>query len=233
MVGGAWRRRRRHGFGLTRMPRFAANVSMMFAEHAPIARPAAAAQAGFSAIEIQFPYEMACGDFAHACRKTNVEVVLINFPAGDAAKGDRGLGALPGRREEFRAGVEIAKRYLAATGAKRVNLLAGIPGPGVTPADARDTLIENTRLAARAVADLGVTVCLEAINTRDVPGFFANLSALVIEVVDASGEKNAASPMPGSSMPTSTRSAHRLSPRAPTHRRFMARARRQCPTRRS
>lgn len=174
------------------MPRFAANVSMMFAEHAPIARPAAAAASGFRAIEIQFPYEMACGDFAHACRKANVEVVLINFPAGDAAKGDRGLGALPGRREEFRAGIESAKRYLAATGAKRINLLAGIPGPGVTPEDARATLIENTRLAARAVAELGVTVCLEAINTRDVPGFFANRSDQVIEIVEAAGEQNVA-----------------------------------------
>jgi hydroxypyruvate isomerase len=174
------------------MPRFAANLSMLFTEHAPIARPAAAAKAGFRAIEIQFPYEMAAGDFAHACRKAAVECVLINFPGGDFARGDRGLGALPGRRDEFRAGVETARRYLAATGTKRVNLLAGVPGPEVEPARARATLVENIRFAARAVADLGVTVCVEAINTRDVPGFFACGSDQVVGLVDEAGEKNAA-----------------------------------------
>ena len=174
------------------MPRFAANLSLMFTEQPPLARPAAAAQAGFRAIEVQFPYDMPCGDFAHACRKAGVEAVLINFPAGDAAKGDRGLGALPTRRDEFRAGIETAKRYLAATGAKRVNLLAGIPGPDIEPARARATLVENIRFAADAVADLGVTVCVEAINTRDVPGFFASGSDQVVALIDDSGARNAA-----------------------------------------
>lgn len=165
---------------------------MLFGELPLLWRPQAARAAGFEAIEVQFPYEMPLDDFAGAVDKAGLQVALINFPAGDATKGDRGLGALPARREEFRAGVELAKRYAARLGAKRINLLAGVPGPDVSDETARATLIDNLRFAAAAVADIGATVCLEAINTRDVPGFWLNDADPVIALIDESGVQNAA-----------------------------------------
>lgn len=170
------------------MPRFCANISMLFAELPLLERPGAARAAGFEAIEIQFPYEVPLDTFAAAVERAGVTIVLINFPAGDPQKGDRGLGALPGRVGEFRAGVETARRYAERLGVKRINLLAGVPGPS----GARETLLENMRYAARSVAELGITVCIEAINSRDVPGFYVNDPDQAIALLDEAGEPNLA-----------------------------------------
>ena len=174
------------------MPRFCANISMLFVERPLLERPAAARAAGFTTIEVQFPYVVPLDDFARAVEAAGVEVALINFPAGNAEKGDRGLGALPSRIAEFRAGVAEAKRYAARLGVKRFNLLAGVPGRDVPERGARATLIENLRFAAEAVRDIGATVCLEAINTRDVPGFFLNDPDQVVALIDEAGVRNAA-----------------------------------------
>ncbi len=174
------------------MPRFCANISMLFAELPLLERPAAARAAGFAAIEVQFPYVVPLEDFARAVENAGVEVALINFPAGDAQKGDRGLGALPSRVGEFRAGVAEGRRYAERLGCKRINLLAGVPGAGVDRDTARKTLAENLHYAAAAVAPLGVTVCLEAINTRDVPGFFLHDPDETVGVIDEAGAANAA-----------------------------------------
>jgi hydroxypyruvate isomerase len=174
------------------VPKFCANISMLFAERPMVERPAAARAAGFTAIEVQFPYTVQLDDFARAVKTAGVEVALINFPAGNAEKGDRGLGALPSRTAEFRAGVAEAKRYAQRLGVKRFNLLAGVPGRDVPERDARATLIENLRCAAEAVRDIGATVCLEAINTRDVPGFFLNDPDQVVALIDEAGVRNAA-----------------------------------------
>lgn len=172
------------------MPRFCANISMLFAERPLLDRPAAARAAGFEAIEIQFPYEMPLEDFASAVGRAGVSVALINFPAGDPTKGDRGLGALSARKAEFRASVDKARRYAERLGVKRVNLLAGIPDS--SDAAARDTLLDNMRFAAASLADLGITVCIEAINTRDVPGFYVHDPDQAIALIEESDIANVA-----------------------------------------
>ena len=170
------------------MPRFCANISMLFTELPMVERPAAARAAGFEAIEVQFPYEVPLDDFARAAEDAGVKVALINFPAGDFDKGDRGLGALPLRVAEFRAGVAEGRRYAERLGVDRFNLLAGIPGPERRPdKDARAALIDNLRFAAKAVASIGATVCLEAINTRDVPGFYLHDPDQVVALIDEAG----------------------------------------------
>jgi hydroxypyruvate isomerase len=174
------------------MPRFCANISMLFAELPMLERPAAARAAGFDAVEVQFPYTVPLDDFARAIDDAGVAVALINFPAGNADKGDRGLGALPSRKDEFRAGVAEAKRYAKRLHVERFNLLAGVPGPAVPDREARATLIDNLRFAAQAVQDIGATVCLEAINTRDVPGFWLCDPDQAVELIDESGVRNAA-----------------------------------------
>ncbi len=174
------------------MPRFAANLSMLFADRPLLERFAAARAAGFAAVEIQFPYDVPLADLAAAKAKAGVEVGLINLPAGDTTKGDRGLGALPDRISEFRDGFGLARRYAERLGVKQLNLLAGCPGPKVEPAAARATLIENMYLAAQTFADLGITICVEAINTRDVPGFFVSHSATAVDLIDAAGAANLA-----------------------------------------
>jgi hydroxypyruvate isomerase len=174
------------------VPKFCANISMLFTELPMAWRPKAARAAGFEAIEVQFPYEVPLDTFADAVEKAGVTVTLINFPAGDAAKGDRGLGALPSRQDELRAGVAEAKRYAERLGVRRINLLAGVPGPDVSDDAARATLIDNLRFAAQAVEDIGVTVCLEAINTRDVPGFWLTQPDQVVQLIDEAGVRNAA-----------------------------------------
>ncbi len=157
-----------------------------------VERPAAARAAGFDAIEVQFPYVVPLDDFARAVEKAGVKVALINFPAGDFDKGDRGLGALPSRVAEFRAGVAEGRRYAERLGVDRFNLLAGVPGPKVTDKNARATLIDNLRFAAEAVAGIGATVCLEAINTRDVPGFYLHDPDQVVTLIDEAKVSNAA-----------------------------------------
>jgi hydroxypyruvate isomerase len=165
---------------------------MLFTELPMGERPEAARAAGFEAIEVQFPYVLPLDVFAAAVEKAGVKVALINFPAGDFDKGDRGLGALPSRKAEFRAGVAEAKRYAERLRVDRINLLAGVPGPTIADRDARAALIDNLRFAADAVSGVGVTVCLEAINTRDVPGFYLNDPDQVVDLIDESGVRNAA-----------------------------------------
>src|SRR6058998_2286653 len=113
------------------MPRFSANISMLFKELEFPERFEAAAHAGFKAVEIQFPYTWEKGRLAQIAQHAGVEVVLINIPAGDPEKGDRGIGCLPGRVAEFREGVAKAIEYSQALGCKQMNCLAGVTLPNV------------------------------------------------------------------------------------------------------
>jgi hydroxypyruvate isomerase len=174
------------------MPRFSANISMMFTEVKPLERFAAAAAAGFRAVEWQIPYNFPLEDVARAREAAGVEFVLMNFPMGDPAKGDRGLAALPHRTDELRGGITLARRYAERLGVKRINLLAGVPGSNVEHHKARDTFLDNMRIAARAMAEIGATVCIEMINTHDMPGFFLSRPAAAAELLDECGEKNVA-----------------------------------------
>ncbi len=173
------------------MLRFAVNISTVFTELPFLARPAAAAKAGFRAIETQLPYEAPAEDLARAIKNAGIsDFVLMSFPAGDPKVDRAGIGALPHRAQEFRQGIERAKRYADTLGAKCLNLLCGTPGPEVDKARARDTLLENFRHGARAMRDLGATVLLEPINNLDVPGYFIPDVEEAIRFLDEVGEPN-------------------------------------------
>jgi hydroxypyruvate isomerase len=170
------------------MPKLAANLSTLFTEVDFPERFAAAARAGFRYVEYQFPYQWKPDELAKRAREAGMEVVLHNLPAGDFAKGERGIACLPGREGEFREAVARGIQYAKAVGCPRLNCLAGL-----APADRRhfDVLVENVRYAARQLGEAGLQLTLEAINTRTVPGFFLSGSAQAIDVLNAAGEGNA------------------------------------------
>ena len=170
------------------MPKLAANLSMLFPELDFLERFAAARAAGFRHVEYQFPYPLPAEAIARSARDAGVEVVLHNLPAGDMAKGERGIACLPGREAEFREGVERAIAYAKTVDCPRVNCISGL-----APADDIhfSTLVGNVRYAARRLGEVGIRLLIEPINTRSVPGFFLTRSAQAIEVLDAAGEGNA------------------------------------------
>lgn len=172
------------------MPRFCANLSMLFTERPFPERFAAARAAGFEAVEFQFPYDWPAELLADRLQAAGVRAVLHNLPAGDWAAGDRGIAADPARSAEFRAGLPRALAYARALGVPQLNLLAGRAPAGLSPEATQDTLLENIRLAARALAGEGLTLLIEPINTRDVPGFLVHRSDQALALIDAAGEPN-------------------------------------------
>ena len=173
------------------MTRLAANLSLLFPQLPFAERFAAAAKAGFRYVEYQFPYAFGSAkEIAAAARAAGVEVVLHNLPAGDAAKGDRGITCQPERVAEYREGVDRAIEYAKAVGCPRLNSLAGIPSKGLEREKARQTLVENLRYAAGKLKAAGLTLLTEPCNTRTIPGFFLTGSKDGIEVIDAVGADN-------------------------------------------
>jgi len=173
------------------VPRLAANLSMLFPQLDFLERFAAAARAGFRGVEYQFPYALAASAIAERAREAGVEVVLHNLPAGDAARGDRGIACRPERVAEFRDGVERALEYAQAVRCARLNCLAGVVAPGAPRGRHFDTLVENVRFAAARLKACGIALTLEPINTRTVPGFFLSTTRQALEVLDAAGADNA------------------------------------------
>ena len=165
------------------MPRFAANLTMMYTELPFLDRFEAAANDGFTAVENLFPYAFDAPVLAARLRAHGLQQVLFNAPPGgtDAASidsawqaGDRGTACVPGREAEFAAGVTLALRYAQALGCPRIHLMAGLLPDGVARSAARQTMVSNLRQAAAEAARHGVDVLIEPINTRDIPGFFLN-----------------------------------------------------------
>ena len=154
------------------MPRFAANLTMMFTELPFPERFAAAAQAGFDAVEYLFPYAFEPADIAAWLRANGLTPALFNLPPGNWDAGERGLAALAGRGAEFRAGVAEALRHAAATGARRVHMMSGIADR--TDPAARRTYAESLRFACDRSGEAGLEVMIEPINRRDMPGYFLN-----------------------------------------------------------
>jgi hydroxypyruvate isomerase len=154
------------------MPRFAANLSMLFTEHPFLERFARANAAGFQAVEFLFPYEFDPAAIAAELRRNGLEQVLFNLPAGDFTAGDRGMANDPRRVDEFRAGVETGLSYAAELGAARLNCLTGLRLADVPEETQRATLIENLRYAADAAAAAGVRQVVEPLNAFDAPGYF-------------------------------------------------------------
>jgi len=173
------------------MPNLAANISLLFPDLPFAERFAAAAKAGFRHVEYQMPYAFGSAKEIAACaRAAGVEVVLHNLPAGDAARGDRGIGCQPERVSEFREGVERAIEYAKAVGCPRLNALAGIAPAGAAREKVMETLVENLRFAAGQFKAAGLTLLTEPCNTRTIPGFFLNGSKAGIDVIDAVGADN-------------------------------------------
>jgi hydroxypyruvate isomerase len=156
------------------MPRFAANLSMMYQEVGFLDRFAAAAKDGFRAVEFMFPYAHPAAEVAARLRSAGLENVLFNLPPGDFERGERGLAALPGREAEFAASIGTALEYAEALGCPRLHVMAGIPGAGAARERCRATYVSNLRLAASRAAAAGRDVLIEPINTRDIPGYFLN-----------------------------------------------------------
>jgi hydroxypyruvate isomerase len=176
---------------ISKMPKLAANISLLYSQLPFAERFAAAAKARFRYVEYQFPYPFGSArEIAERARAAGVEVVLHNAPAGDAAKGDRGIACQPQRVNEFREGIERAIEYAAAAGCPRLNVLAGIAPAGVARDQAKETLIENLRFAAGKAQAAGLTLLTEPCNPRTIPGFLLNTSKEGIEVIDAAGADN-------------------------------------------
>jgi hydroxypyruvate isomerase len=154
------------------MPKFAANLSMLFTELPFLDRFEAAAAAGFEGVEYLFPYEFEVDALASRLRRFGLEQVLHNLPAGDWANGERGIACLPGREEEFRDGIDRAVRYATALGCRQVNCLAGIAPEGTDRRLLQAILVDNLRYAGARLGEAGIRLLIEPINTRDIPRFF-------------------------------------------------------------
>ena len=172
------------------MPRFAANLSMMFTEVPFLERFGAAAQAGFAAVEFLFPYEHAAEDIAAQLRAHRLANVLFNLPPGDWAAGERGMASIPGRETEFRRGVGDALGYARSLGTPRVHAMAGLLPAGADRATHRAAYVANLRFAADAAARDGLEVLIEPINTRDIPGYFLNTQAEAHAIREEVGAAN-------------------------------------------
>jgi hydroxypyruvate isomerase len=172
------------------VPKFAANLSFIFQEVGFLDRFAAAAQCGFKAVEYLGAYDQRPETVAEALTGNGLTQALFNMPPGDWAAGERGLAALPGREQEFRAGVDLALTYAKATGCRLLHAMAGLWPEGRDRAEARRAYVANMRYAADRLAPEGITVIIEPINTRDIPGYFLNTTSQAMAVINEVGRPN-------------------------------------------
>lgn len=169
------------------MPRFAANLSWLFLEHPFLDRFQAAADAGFRAVEFLFPYDHPAEAVAEKVKAAKLEVVLFNLPPGDWTKGERGLAAMPGREKDFDAAMEKALHYAQVLNCRTIHAMPGLVEPG-PETDA--TYHANLRRGTAAAKAKGVTVVIEPINHRDIPGFYLNTIAQAADAIQAVGADN-------------------------------------------
>ena len=181
------------------MPRFAANLSMLYPELPFMARFEAAANDGFQAVEYLFPYAFSARELAAALSANSLQQVLFNAPPGGSdpvscaaawEAGERGLACLPGREADFQFGVQLALDYAQALGCPRIHVMAGLAPAGTEPALLRATYVNNLRWAARLAAQQGIDILIEPINTRDMPGYFLNRQDHAHEIVLEAGVPN-------------------------------------------
>jgi hydroxypyruvate isomerase len=173
------------------MPKFAANLTMLFNEVPFLDRFENAAKAGFEAVEFLFPYAFAAADIKARLEGNRLKLVLHNLPAGNWDAGERGIACVPGREDEFRAGVGKAIEYATALGVTQVNCLAGKAPAGVAEEVLRTTFVENLRYAASALKPAGLKLLIEPINTFDIPGFYLNRTAQAASILVEVGADNA------------------------------------------
>jgi hydroxypyruvate isomerase len=173
------------------MPKFSANLSMLFTEAPFLDRFGLAAKAGFEAVEFLFPYAFSAQEIKQRLDANGLKLVLHNLPAGDWDAGERGIACLPDRTDEFRSGVARAIEYATALGVPQLNCLAGKAPIGADDAVLRKTFVANLKFAAAALKKAGLKQLIEPINTYDIPGFYLNRTAQAIGILDEVGADNA------------------------------------------
>jgi hydroxypyruvate isomerase len=173
------------------MPKFAANLSMLFTEHPLLARFERAAAAGFTAVELQFPYDHAADEIKAQLDAHGLQLVLHNLPPGDWAAGERGIACHPDRVAEFRDSVARGVAYARALGVGQLNCLAGKAPAGVADKALRRTLVDNLRYAAGELKKAHIKLLIEPINSFDMPGFYVNRTAQALAILDEVGADNA------------------------------------------
>ncbi|MBI2319107.1 MAG: hydroxypyruvate isomerase [Betaproteobacteria bacterium] len=172
------------------MPKFCANLSLLFTEEAFLDRFDAAARAGFRAVEFHFPYDYDKDELARRAERAGVEVVLFNLPAGDWAKGERGIACVPARVSQFRDGVAQAIGYAKVLGCRRLNCLSGVEPPHTADTGVRETFVSNLRFAAGELEREGIVLLTEPVNTRTLPGSFLRYSAQALALIDEAKSRN-------------------------------------------
>jgi hydroxypyruvate isomerase len=173
------------------MPRFAANLTMLYTEHAFLDRFEHAAKGGFKAVEFLFPYAFEAGDIKQRLEAHKLQLVLHNLPAGDWDSGERGIAFHPDRTAEFREGVSRAISYAGALGVNQLNCLAGKAPAGVSDAELRSTFVGNLKVAAAELKRAGLKLLIEPINSYDIPGFYLSRTAQAADILDEVGADNA------------------------------------------
>ncbi len=173
------------------MPKFAANLTMLYNEAPFLERFELAAKDGFEAVEFLFPYAFDARDIRRRLDDNGLKLALHNLPAGDWDAGERGIAILPERVAEFRAGVARGIEYAQALGVGQLNCLVGKTPAGVEDAVLRRTLVDNLRYAAGEFKAAGLKLLVEPINTYDIPGFYLSRSAQTLDVLDEVGADNA------------------------------------------
>lgn len=172
------------------MLKFSANLSMLFTEVEFLDRFERAARIGFRGVEYLFPYAWDKEELAERLDKHGLEQVLHNLPAGDWAAGERGIACLPGREGEFREGIGAAIEYAKALRCSRLNCLVGLIPPGVSQERVRQTLVDNLRFAAAELEKQGISLLVEALNDRDVPGFYLVHTENVLQLFEEVNHPN-------------------------------------------
>ncbi len=165
------------------MPKFSANLSMLFTEFDFMERFERASLAGFKAVEFMFPYSYDANRIAERLKGCGLKQVLFNLPAGNWEQGERGIALLEERRKDFENGVRTAIRYAQALGCTQLNCLAGLIPHGVHKEKMREVLISNLRFAARELAMAGIRLLVEAVNTRDIPGFYLSRTTEALALI--------------------------------------------------
>jgi len=172
------------------MPRFAANLTLLYTEHDFLDRFSAAASDGFSAVEYLFPFAYKAQDLNQRLQDNGLQQVLINAPSGDWDNGERGIACLPGRESEFQTGFLKALEYAATLNCPRIHVLAGLKPTNISLQAVKDKYLQNLSWACHQAKSAGVDVLIEPINTRDMPGFYLNYQAQAHDVVMQVGAKN-------------------------------------------
>ena len=172
------------------MPKFAANLTMLFNEVPFLERFEKAANNGFTAVEFLFPYAFDAQEIRDRLTRHALTLVLHNLPAGDWEAGERGIACHPDRVHEFREGVAKAITYATALGVGQLNCLAGKTPSGVSADVLRKTFVENLRFAASELKKAGLKLLIEPINTFDIPGFYLSGTQQALSILDEVGADN-------------------------------------------